>query len=130
MMRTAINTLNSRGGKGCDLIFTHQDVFEDYEDTQDGLKRYESKMVADAGFTSLTFKGIPMTFDAGAISGEMYFLNSENIKWEVHKEADMTMSPEGFQTPIGQDVTTAKILFQGNVTVNNRRRLGVATGIS
>ena len=87
-------------------------------------------MVADAGFTSLTFKGIPMTFDAGAISGEMYFLNSENIKWEVHKEADMTMSPEGFQTPIGQDVTTAKILFQGNITVNNRRRLGVATGIS
>ena len=130
MMRTAINTLNSRGGKGCDLIFTHQDVFEDYEDTQDGLKRYESKMVADAGFTSLTFKGIPMTFDAAAQSGEMYFLNSENVKWEVHKEADMTMSPEGFQTPIGQDVTTAKILFQGNVTVNNRRRLGVATGIS
>jgi len=42
-MRTAINTLNSRGGKGCDLIFTHQDVFEDYEDTQDGLKGMRTK---------------------------------------------------------------------------------------
>jgi len=58
------------------------------------------------------------------------FLNRRYMKWCVHAEADLKMAEPGFQTPIGQDVSTALILFQGNMTVNNRRRLGVLTGIT
>jgi len=40
------------------------------------------------------------------------------------------MTPDGFQTPTNQDVSSALILLQGNATVNNRRRVGKLSNIS
>ena len=77
---------------------------------------------------NLTFKGVPVIFDRDCPSGNMYFLNSKYINLVVHRDADMSTGP--FVTPENQDVSTAQILFQGNMTVNNRRMHGVMTGIT
>ena len=77
---------------------------------------------------NLTFKGIPVIFDRDCTSGYMYFLNSNNINLVVHQDADFSTGP--FVTPENQDVSTAMVLFQGNLTTNNRRKLGVLTGIT
>jgi hypothetical protein len=60
----------------------------------------------------------------------MYMLNSAHIMLFVHGKANFAMSDEGFQKPIDQDALVANILFQGNLAVNNRRKLGVLAGIS
>jgi len=128
-MRTAFNNVTI-GNVSPNLIMTTQSIYESYEDTGTDLRRYASNAVADAGFVNITFKNVPIVFDRDATSGNMYMLNSKFLKWVTHAEADMAMGSEGFQTPIGQDVSTAKILFQGQITCSNRRRLAILTGIS
>jgi|TARA_R100001530_G_scaffold42309_1_gene32225 hypothetical protein len=128
-MRTMVNDLTI-GNIGPDMIMTTQSVYESFEDTLTAQRRYTDSKVGDVGFENLVFKNRPIVFDRDATSGYMYFLNRRYMKWVVHSEADMKMAEPGFQTPIGQDVSTALILFQGNTVINNRRRLGVLQGIT
>jgi len=126
-MVTTFNTL-SYGNDKPDFIITDQNVFEYYETATQGIERITNTKVGDIGFQNLTFKNVPVLFDRDCPSGYMYFLNSKYINFVVHKEADMTPGP--FITPKDGDVSTSNILFQGNLTTNNRRMLGVMTGIT
>jgi len=112
------------------VIFTSPTVYELYNADQQGNKRYTNTMVMDAGFLNITFNEVPIIFDNRCTAGAMYFLDPRHLKWVVHSEADFTMDSAGFQTPIGQDVSMTKILFMGQTTVNNRRRLGYLTSIT
>lgn len=126
-MRTMFNTI-TYGNNKPDSIFTDQTSFEYYEKALQPQERFSSNKAADAGFMNLTFKNVPIMFDRSCTSGYMYFLNSQYLSFVVHRDADFTTGP--FITPENQDVSTAMILFQGNLTTNNRRMLGVLTGIT
>lgn len=126
-MRTTYNTI-SYGNDKPDAIFTDQDVYEYFEKALQPQERYSNTMVANSGFANITFKGIPVMWDRDCPDKEMYFLNSKYINFVVHRDADMSIG--AFQSPENQDVTTAKILFQGNLTTNNRRMLGKITGFT
>jgi len=123
-MRTAFNSL-SYGNDKPDAIFTDQTNFERYEAALQPQERFTNTKSADAGFENLTFKGVPIYFDRDCTSGKIYMLNSNYLNLVVHKDADMITKP--FITPENQDVSTAQILFQGNITTNNRRMNGVIT---
>ena len=126
-MRTMFNNITFGNDKP-DFIVTDQNVYEYYEKTLQPQERFGSNTVADAGFMNLTFKGVPIVFDRDCTSGYMYFLNSEYLSFVVHRDADFSTGP--FVTPENQDVSTAMIIFQGNLTTNNRRKLGVITGFT
>ncbi len=126
-MRTTFNTI-TMGNDKPDTIFTDQATFEYYEKALQPQERFQGNSVADAGFMNLTFKGIPVIFDRSCTSGYMYFLNSKYISFVVHSDADFATG--AFVTPENQDVSTAMILFQGNLTTNNRRKLAVITGFT
>lgn len=126
-MRTSFNTV-SFGNDKPDIIITDQNVYEYYEKALQPQERFQSNTAADAGFQNLTFKNVPMMFDRDCTSGYMYFLNSNALSFVVHQDADFSTGP--FVTPENQDVSTAMILFQGNLTCNNRRKLAVITGIT
>lgn len=126
-MRTVYNTL-SYGNDKPDAVFTDQDVFEYYEKALQPQERYQNTSVANSGFANLTFKGIPLLWDRDCPDKEMYFLNSKYLNLVVHRDADISTGP--FVTPDNQDVSTAQILFQGNLTTNNRRMLGKITGFT
>ena len=126
-MRTVYNTL-SYGNDKPDAIFTDQDVFEYFEKALQPQERYTNTNAANSGFANLTFKGIPLLWDRDCPDKEMYFLNSKYINLVVHPDADISTGE--FQTPKDQDVSTAQILFQGNLTTNNRRMLGKITGFT
>lgn len=128
-MRTAFNTITI-GNRTPDVCFMTQTFYEEYEQQGDTDRRYINNKVVDAGFQTLEFKGIPVVFDRDMPSTDIYFLNGSYIKWVVHRDADLSMTPQGFQTPIGQDTSVAIILLQGNTTVNNRRRLGKLSNVS
>lgn len=123
-MRTLFNNC-SFGNDKPDIILTTQTVFEYFENALQPQERYTNTQAANAGFTNLTFKGIPIMFDRDCTSGKAYFLNSKYLNLVVHRDADFSTGP--FQSPENQDVKTAMILFQGNLTCNNRRKHGLLT---
>lgn len=126
-MRTLFNTL-SYGNNVPDGIFTDQTTFEYFENSLQGLERYSNTMKANAGFESLTFKGKPLFFDRDCTGGELVMLNSRNLKLKVHRDANLT--PGKVVDRDDQDALSMKILWQGNLVVNERRKHGKLTGIT
>jgi hypothetical protein len=125
-MRTLYNTL-SFGQNTPDGLFTTQAIFEFYENALQPLQRYADEGAANSGFENLKFKAKPLFFDRDCTSGQVVMLNSRHIKLHVHKDADMATSP--FVTPENQDASSSTILWQGNMVVNDRRKLGRLTAV-
>jgi hypothetical protein len=126
-MRTLFNTL-SYGNNKPDGLFTTQSVFEFYEAALQPQERYVNETIANSGFDNLRFKNTPLFFDRDCTSGVLFMLNSKNIKWQVHKDADFATTP--VVTPNDQDASSSLILVQGNMTTNERRKHGKLTGIA
>ncbi len=134
-MRSVYNSC-SKGSEGYssspDYIVTTQTIHEALEALIAPRVRYEQNPSggADAGIETLKFKGAEVVFDDYCTAGTMYMLNSAHIMLFVHGKANFAMTDEGFQKPIDQDALVANVLFQGNIAVNNRRKLGVLAGIT
>jgi hypothetical protein len=126
-MRTLFNTL-TYGNNSPDGLFTTQSIFEFYENALQPNVRYTDEASANVGFENLRFKNRPLFFDRDCTSGQIVMLNSKNIKWAVHRDADMATT--AFVTPNDQDATTSLILNQGNLIVDERRKHGRLTGIT
>lgn len=126
-MENTFNTV-SFGNDKPEVIITTQAVYQYYKKALQPQERFTNTMTADAGFTNITYNSVPVLFDRDCTSGYMYFLNSKAMNLVVHSDADFNTGP--FVTPENQDASTAVILFQGNLTTNNRRKLGVITGFT
>lgn len=81
-MRTCMNdiAIYSQAELSDIAIVTTQQIFEWYEDECMEIKQIQNTMMADAGFTTLTFKGKPLMWCPSAPSGNMYFINSNYLK--------------------------------------------------
>ena len=126
-MRTLYNTL-SLGNDKPDFIITTQSVYEFFESSLQPQERYTDTKAANSGWPNITFKGVPVLFDRDCPSGKLYMLNSNYLNFVVHSDADFAMGD--MQTPINQDVVSAQLIFQGNLTCSNRRMLGELTAIT
>ncbi len=109
-------------------IITTSTVFQRFEQTRLPLERLSNTQTAGAGFTNLTFKGVPIIFDQYVDSGVMYMCNTNYWNLVVDTATDFATTP--FITPTNQTVKVAFILWRGNQTTNNRRRFGKLTGIT
>jgi len=114
-----------RGNDKPDLIIASNDYFSFFESSQVSIKRYTNDSEANAGFTTLMYKGCPVIFDgnSGTPSSRMYFLNSEYLGVVAHKDADITVNDE--VSPYNQDAVVIPVLWMGNVTCSNRRLQGI-----
>lgn len=113
-----------------DFIITNKTIFESYEQTRSPLERIENgNLTANAGFTNLTFKGVPVTYGNSIGTGLMFGLNMSYIDYVVDSMTDFVMTP--FLQPVNQTAKVAYILLRttGPVT-NNRRRHFKLTGIT
>lgn len=109
-------------------ILTTSAIFQKYEQTRLPLERIQNTMTANAGFTNLTFKGIPVIYDQYVDSGVLYMMNTNYWNLVVDSETDMVTTP--FIAPTNQTVKVAFILWRGQQTTNNRRRHGKLSSIS
>jgi len=113
-----------------DAIIMPQTVHESFEALVEPRQRFTPGQDAKLGIDKLTYKGAQVWWDSFCTAQTVYVLNSNHICLFVHNDADMSMTDEGFQKPIDQDALVAQILFQGNIAVNNRRKLGKLTGVT
>jgi len=109
-------------------IITTRTVFTKFKQTRLPLERLQNTEVGKAGFTSLTFNGVPIIWDQYCDAGTLYMCNTNYWNLVVDTETDFVTTP--FITPSNQTVKVAMILWRGNQTTNNRRRFGKLTSIS
>lgn len=129
-----------RGGDGsaANLVVCDQVTYETYENALDQQVRYTDQTLGDMGFTNIKCKGATMVWDelvpdlytgtTAITTGTAFFLNTEFYKMVIDKQTDFITTP--FVEPENQTAKVAKVLFMGQTTVNNPRKLGVATRIS
>jgi hypothetical protein len=132
--------LCSRGGDGSgpDIILMDQVTFETYEMALDAQKRYTDEKMADLGFDNVRLKGGMAIWDelvpdvmSGTISltyGTAFMINTKFYKLIIDEQTDFVTTP--FVEPENQTVRVAKVLFMGNATCSNLRKMGVGIGIS
>ncbi len=119
----------SRGPDVPDIIVSSTDYFTFYEESQTSIKRYTDANKAQGGFVSLKYKTADVVFDGGTAHGSgipdshMYFLNTDYLKMQVHRDANWTEVPE--QRAVNQDAVVIPIIWQGNLTTSNRSLQGV-----
>ncbi|QGH72933.1 MAG: major capsid protein [Siphoviridae sp. ctdEk19] len=114
-----------RGDDKPDLIVMDYNYFTFFESSQTSLKRYADESKANAGFTSLKYKGADVIYDGGSgiPSNHAYFLNTDYLQLVAHKDADMEIMDE--MKPYNQDAVVIPILWMGNLVVSNRALQGV-----
>lgn len=86
------------------------------------------------GFDAMQFRGIPIIADvelynniADSTAGRIYAINENHLYGVVHRKGNMTYEP--FAKPVDQLVSTAKILWRGNLVTDNRKAQSVVTGL-
>jgi hypothetical protein len=106
-----------------DLIVMSTDYYTFFENSQTSIKRYAS---AESGFVTLKYKNADVIYDTSATgipSTHAYMLNTNYLKLVVHGDADMETMEK--KTPINQDGEVIPVIWQGNLTVSNRKLQGV-----
>lgn len=132
-IRTARNTLNQgKGGSPVSIMVTTQTLFEKYETLLTPTYQMnpmttskEVQRIIDGGFTSSAYAGIPVVFDPVCPAGEWYFLNPENLKIFVHKDAFMSKSDK--RVPTNQHLSVQHIVVRCALGTNRRKSLGKLT---
>jgi len=128
----------SRGSGGSpDLAVLDQVSYEIYESAMGQRQRYMNTAMADMGFDNIKLRGATCIWDevvpdiytgtAAITVGTAFFLNTNFYKLVIDSETDIITTP--FVEPENQTAKTAKILFMGNATSSNQRKLGVAYDI-
>lgn len=124
------NTLTIQGRKAVppDFGVTTQTVYEAYESSLAPAVRFTDTKLGDIGFDNLKFKGMSLMFDPNVPSGECYFLSSDAMKLVVHSKRNFSRTP--MVKPANQDAITGQIIWMGQLTTNNRRKLAKFTGMT
>jgi hypothetical protein len=127
--------LCSNGVSGAHPTFavTTMEVFEGYEAQLVKNERYSRTGKTDKGISgfkseSLMFKDIPISFDLACPTGNLYELNTDNLKLAYQSGYWM----KGFPAvdPANQTADIFKVMTIANLFSNNPRRLGVVTTIT
>lgn len=129
-MRHLYNTImnQSLDNSAPDFVISTQLVYEFYEGTVQPQMRFTDTAMADAGFENLKYKGATYTFDGNVPSGTLFMLRSENLKLSYDKNTNFITSP--FIQPTNQDAKVAQILWAGQLTTDNARKLGKMNSIT
>lgn len=135
-IKVARNTINvGQGGSPVSIIATTQTLHEKLEtlytptyQMNPMVMNKEVKRLGDVGFEALAYAGIPVVFDPACPSGEMYFLNTKNLKLFVHKDAFMDKTDK--RKPINQHLTGQHIVMRCALGTNRRKSLGKLTNKS
>ena len=108
------------------VIFTTQDIYDDFVTLFQPQQRFVDAKTADAGFTSIMFEGTPVIVDSHCSAYYVYYIN-ENYLNLYHLE-DFRFDP--FVKPTNQAVSTAHIYWTGALASSNNRMHGVMSAIA
>jgi hypothetical protein len=110
-----------------DLIIADTNYYNFYLASLQAIQRITSDEMGQAGFQSVKYMGADVVFDGGIGGGcpsnHMYFLNTDYLYWQPHK--DRNMVPLESVNSLNQDAMVKLIIFMGNMTASNLQLQGV-----
>ena len=112
-------------------IVTTLSVFGDLENIFESTGYARLKGGSGSGkvnASSVGFRGSNVFYDRDCPSQHMYFINSDAMKLKIQKGLNFAKTP--FKEPHNQFAKVGFIVVGAQVTVNNPRRLGVATTLT
>ena len=115
-----------RGNDVPDLVVADINFFGFYQDALQSQQRFTGDNdLNKAGFMSLKYNNADVILEngSGIATDHMYFLNTDFIALEVHREANMKPGDDKFS--INQDAMVIPIFWQGNMTLSNASLQGV-----
>lgn len=128
---------NGADGSAPNLCVGSQGAWELYCDAMQEKVQFTNLGLAEMGFDNTKIRGATFIYDelvpdiftgtTGITKGSVFFLNTKYYKLVIDKQTDFVTTP--FIEPENQTAKTAKILFMGNATVSNPRKLGVCHDI-
>lgn len=122
-------TRATRGNTSPTLIITTRDIFNEYEAEAEGDKlRLTDLRMADMGFTSIGYKGVPIVFDEDLEADNMLFLNSRFLKFVFGRGQRFKVTE--FRQAEGQNARYAYLFLAGNLVTTRRDVHGRITGLT
>lgn len=116
------------GRLGPKVIITTKAIWSLYQVGQAANIRYAHANLADAGFRSLDYAGLPILFDDNCPAGRMYMIDTDSLWLQVLKGGNNQLTD--FKASSNQLTDVALMYLFGNMTCGSRRTQGVATGIT
>ncbi|PAQ10510.1 phage major capsid protein [Mesorhizobium temperatum] len=117
----------TRGADKPDIITFSHDFYSLYELGEQQLQRYMDADMAQSGFIGLKYKSSDVLFDDNTnfttTAEKGYFLNTDYIYVDQHKEAQWTQDDE--KKPVNQDAVVIPFYWMGNLVTSNRSLQGV-----
>ena len=111
------------GKQGPKIIVTTKALYTKYSLALTANARYTSMQDGDGAFRNLMYNTLPVMFDDNAVSGKMYFIDTDSLRLQVLNEGNF-MNTE-FQQTQNQLVKSMLMYFIGNITCGSRRTQGV-----
>jgi len=110
------------------LIVCTQAIWDSYFSLLQPQQRFMDSKMADAGWSNVTFRSVPVVVDNRCPTYYMFLLNEEYIKLYTHSKRDFKLEP--FIKPVNQDIATAKIYWAGILACDNPRLQGVFSALA
>jgi len=111
-----------------DVIVTTSDIWSLYQLSTTNVTRLLDTRIGSLGYRALDFMGTPIIWDYNCPAGYAYFINSRYMFLRILEGGEFVTSD--FERVQGQLADYATMHFYGNLTVNNRKKLGVITSIT
>ena len=104
------------------VIFTTRDLFSKVESLIQPLERIEDKEMADAGFNTVKFHGIPIVSDYACPSGYMFGIDDKYFEFRYHPEFNFKSDPWSDLKQAGFPNAMIKIVtWAGNLVCKMRK---------
>jgi hypothetical protein len=128
LMRAMVSDCARNENDNPDLIVTTSTIWGLYFLACTNVVRLADSKVGSLGYKTLDFMGIPVGWDFNCPSGNMYMINSRYLYLRVLEGGDFVTSP--WERVQGQLADYCTMHFYGQLTTNNREKLGVITSIT
>lgn len=130
----------TQGGQHPTIIASNQTQYNRYWALNTPFTQYprqpvgQDEALASAGFTNLMFNNTPWIVDshigtaAPNADGQLFMINENFLEFIVVSNMDFYL--EDFQTPIDQDAMVSKLLWMGDIALNNCQLQGKFTALT
>lgn len=125
-IQQGMNTLWRRCERNGDVpsIIVMDDLYYGfYESSLQTIHRVTSDSTADAGFSTLMYKGKKVYYDSNCPASHMYMINLDYLFFRPHPKFDFMMDKEN--RAINQHAKVFPLFFKGNLTLSNASLQGV-----
>lgn len=105
-------------------------LFSAYMNLLQPQQRFSNTEIANAGFSNVLYRGMPLVEDSYCPSSYLILWNLKHVKLVSHKDRNFPGDFTGFKEPVNQDVSVGQILWAGEMICEQPRKQGFFSALT